>query len=88
MPRPPEAPIEATPHSELEHKRLVQLVDQVLATLDAQQRDVYVLSEIEGMPMQQVAEAVGLALKTAYRRRADAQRSIRAALVARGRSVA
>lgn len=44
------------------------LLDEVLAELDADKRAVFVLYEIEELPMAEVAIAVGAPLQTAYSR--------------------
>lgn len=44
------------------------LLDQALAMLDADKREVFVLFELEGLDMAEVAELAGCPLKTAYSR--------------------
>lgn len=56
--------------------RLAQLLD----ALDADKRTVFVLFEIEGIPMEEVAEIVGCPLQTAYSRLYAARRKVEAAL--------
>ncbi len=52
----------------------------VLSDLEAAQRDVFVLYEIEELSMAQVAQAVGCPLQTAYSRLHAARRVVAAAL--------
>jgi RNA polymerase sigma-70 factor (ECF subfamily) len=51
---------------------------QVLSELDPGQRDVFILFELQGMPMKAVAETVGCTEKTAYWRLAAARREVAA----------
>lgn len=44
------------------------LLERALAVLDAEKREVLFLYELEGMPMHEVAEAVGCPVQTAYSR--------------------
>jgi RNA polymerase sigma-70 factor (ECF subfamily) len=44
------------------------LLDQALDRLDADKREVFVLFELEGLPMKEVAQLVGCLLATAYSR--------------------
>lgn len=55
---------------EAEHSRdaAAELVHRLLDSLDDEKRQVFVLSELEGMSMPEVAEATGLNLNTAYSR--------------------
>jgi RNA polymerase sigma-70 factor (ECF subfamily) len=58
------------PHQleDLERRRAIDLLDAILDRLDDDKRAVFVLYEIEGVPMAEVAEAVGCPLQTAYAR--------------------
>lgn len=53
--------------------------DRLLSVLDEDQRNVFVLYEVEELPMEQVAEAVGCPLATAYSRLRLARKAILAA---------
>lgn len=53
---------------ELERKRARELLQKTLEGLDEDKRAVFVLYEIEGLPMAEVAEALGCPLQTAYAR--------------------
>jgi RNA polymerase sigma-70 factor (ECF subfamily) len=52
----------------IERAQAVALLDTILATLDEEKRAVFMLFELEQMPMQEVAAAVGCPLQTAYTR--------------------
>ena len=56
------------------------LLDRALETLTAPQREVFVLYELEGMPMREVASFVGAPLQTAYARLHAARATVRLAL--------
>lgn len=64
-----EEPITAsTPASKLESARSRELLQTMLSELDDEKREVYVLFEIEGMPMNQIVEVLGVPLQTGYSR--------------------
>lgn len=52
----------------LEQKRKLALCDRALAKIDLERRAVLVLHDIDGEPVPQVAEALGIPLNTAYSR--------------------
>lgn len=54
------------------------LLDRMLDQLDEPKRAVFVLSQLEQLPMKDVAEAVGCPLQTAYSRLHAAQRQLEA----------
>jgi RNA polymerase sigma-70 factor, ECF subfamily len=56
------------------------LLERALAVLDAPKREVLFLYELEGMPMHEVAEAVGCPLQTAYSRLRAARSLVRGEL--------
>ncbi len=60
--------------------RLIELLDQ----LPDEQREVFVLYEIEELPMREVASATGSPLQTAYSRLHAARRELKDKLRARG----
>jgi RNA polymerase sigma-70 factor (ECF subfamily) len=78
------------PHQldDLERRRAIALLDVILDKLDGEKREVFVLYEIEGVSMAEVAEAVGCPVQTAYARLYAARRQFDAAVhrarVARG----
>jgi RNA polymerase sigma-70 factor, ECF subfamily len=55
-------------------------LDRALSTLDDDKRAVFVLFEIEGIPMDEVAEIVGCPLQTAYSRLYAARKKVESAL--------
>lgn len=63
---PPPAPTQ--PDAELEQRQRVALAEACLATLDDDQRDVLVLTEIEGLSAPEIAAALGVKLNTVYSR--------------------
>jgi RNA polymerase sigma-70 factor (ECF subfamily) len=77
-----------TPHDDLERTRALAVALEILDHLSDEKRAVFVLYEVEQMPMSEVAEAVGCALQTAYARLYAARREVAqhlARLRARGR---
>ena len=62
------APIDAPQPASLAHREARVLLDQILDALDEPKRAVFVLYELEELPMAEVAEAVGCPLQTAYSR--------------------
>jgi RNA polymerase sigma-70 factor, ECF subfamily len=59
----PEAP-RRSPHDELERREALDILDAVLHTLDDEQREVFVLCEIEELAAPQVASIVGIPVGT------------------------
>jgi RNA polymerase sigma-70 factor, ECF subfamily len=68
MAEPPEVSVPAEQHEALELRAARDRLLRVLDALDEDKRAVFVLYEIERMPMADVAEAVGCPLQTAYSR--------------------
>lgn len=60
------APVD--PHVVLEQKEAFEHVDAFVEQLDAAQRDVFVLCDIEGIPATEVADTLGVKLNTVYSR--------------------
>ncbi|APR87422.1 RNA polymerase sigma factor RpoE [Minicystis rosea] len=85
---PPEQSLPAPQHEALELRRAAQRLDAALARLDDDKRAVFVLYEIEELPMSEVAEAVGCPLQTAYSRLHAARRLVEEALSAEERGEA
>lgn len=86
-PPEPEGP-RATPHDALEHTRALAVALEILDDLDDDKRAVFVLYEVEQLPMREVADTVGCPMQTAYARLYAARREIARILVrleARGR---
>jgi RNA polymerase sigma-70 factor, ECF subfamily len=54
------ASLEPTPHEELERRQALAFLDEVLAQLGDQLREVFVLCEIEELPASEVASITGL----------------------------
>lgn len=77
---PPELSIDAPQLDTLERRRALAFADAVLDTLDDDKRAVFVLYEIEEVPMKEVAEALGCPLQTAYARLHAARRQFEAAV--------
>lgn len=78
--RPPERVGSAPQPKELEQRQARALLDAALARLDGDKRAVFVLYEIEEVPMKEIADAVGCPLQTAYSRLHAARRELREAL--------
>jgi RNA polymerase sigma-70 factor (ECF subfamily) len=64
--QPPREP--TFPDEELDQRRRIELAESCLAQLDDDQRDVFVLTEIEGFSAPEIAEALGIKLNTVYSR--------------------
>lgn len=76
----PETAIAADQEELLERTRTRALLDRALDELDADKRAVFVLYELEGLEMQEVAEMVGCPIQTAYSRLHAARDRVRARL--------
>lgn len=76
----PDYPTLANQHDELEDQQSRALLDASISKLDDDKRAVFVLFELEELPMTEVAEAVGCPLQTAYARLYAARRVVEAAL--------
>ena len=59
----PEAPCQS-PHDELERREALDILDTILHTLEDEQREVFVLCEIEELTAPQVASIVGIPVGT------------------------
>jgi RNA polymerase sigma-70 factor (ECF subfamily) len=73
--------IAVDPERCLEMRRACLMLEGLLVHLDDDQRQVFVLFEMEGHPMTEVAEVVGCPLQTAYSRLHAARKSMRALVV-------
>lgn len=73
---PPETSIPAPQDEELDRRRALALLDAALDELDDDKRAVFILYEIEHAPMQDVAQALGCPLQTAYSRLHAARRKV------------
>jgi len=71
---PPEQALEPDQPRALEEGRGWPGLRRLLDTLDPDKRDVFVLYELEELPMREVAEACGCPLQTAYSRLHAARR--------------
>jgi RNA polymerase sigma-70 factor (ECF subfamily) len=76
----PERSAAVNQHDELEDHQSRALLDAVISKLDDDKRAVFVLFELEELPMTEVAVAVGCPLQTAYARLYAARRVVEAAL--------
>ncbi len=78
---PPEVAVPATQHGEAERQQARQRLLRALDALSDEQRNVFVLYEIEQLTMPEIAEATGCPLQTAYSRlyaaRARVQRAMK-----------
>ena len=68
------------PVASVDRQRLLAQVGRVLAAMDPDRREVFVLFELEDFSMKEVAEAVGCPLQTAYARLYAARRDLSGAL--------
>jgi RNA polymerase sigma-70 factor, ECF subfamily len=67
----------------LELQRARAILDEILDELDEAKRAVFVLFELEEMPMSEVAKAVECPLQTAYSRLAAARKQVESAVLRR-----
>jgi RNA polymerase sigma-70 factor (ECF subfamily) len=82
---PPEvASSAASPEERITQQRELAQLDEALGALPEAQREVFVLFEIEELDMNEVAQAVGCPLFTAYSRLRAARKAIRSQLNPRG----
>lgn len=68
VPEPPEQTATTDQHAELEQARGAARLGRLLDCLDADKREVFVLYELEELPMKDVAAACDCPLQTAYSR--------------------
>jgi RNA polymerase sigma-70 factor (ECF subfamily) len=80
---PPEQVERTSPQSQLELREAWRLIERLLAELDEDRRQVFVLYELEQLSMREVCEVVGCPLSTAYSRLNSARATVQAALAAR-----
>lgn len=81
---PPPRQMDATQHEEYQHQQARALLGRILEALDEDKRAVFVLYEIEGLPMKEIAEIVGCPLQTAYSRLHAARKHVTEAAAAAG----
>lgn len=74
VPEPPEQALEPDQARALEQGQGSAALQRLLDSLDADKREVFVLYELEELPMREVAEACGCPLQTAYSRLHAARR--------------
>jgi RNA polymerase sigma-70 factor (ECF subfamily) len=67
-------------HDLAERSEAARLVDALLASMDDEKREAFVLVELEEMSMPEVAEALGINVNTAYTRLRAARQQFEAAL--------
>jgi RNA polymerase sigma-70 factor (ECF subfamily) len=75
-PLEPDAPAAGDPEVALSDREALALLDRALDALDDDKRAVFVLYEVEGLEMPEVAEAVGCPLQTAYSRLHAARKEV------------
>jgi RNA polymerase sigma-70 factor (ECF subfamily) len=68
MPAPPEQHTTGGQEERVENREALALGEELLARLSTEQREVFVLYEVEELGMAEIAEAVGCPLQTAYSR--------------------
>ena len=76
----PSLEIPATQHDDIEKREALARGRRILAALPEEQRAVFLLFEVERMPMIEVAEALGCPLQTAYSRLHKARERVLATL--------
>lgn len=83
LPEPEESA--SGPDVSLDTRRALRKLDAALASLDDDKRAAFVLYEVEGLSLQEVASACGTPLQTVYSRLTAARRHVEAALSANDR---
>jgi RNA polymerase sigma-70 factor, ECF subfamily len=73
---PPQASLPPTQEAALDRKRAWALIDELMARMSEEQRQVFVLYEVEELGMREVSEIVGCPLQTAYSRLHAARKHI------------
>lgn len=76
----PETASAANPEGAVADREALALLDRALDELDDDKRAVFVLYEVEGLEMPEVAEAVGCPLQTAYSRLHAARKEVEKAM--------
>jgi RNA polymerase sigma-70 factor (ECF subfamily) len=76
----PDEPFDAPQEALIDQRWAIEHLQRLLADLDEDKRAVFVLHDIEEVPMAQVAPLVGCPLQTAYARLYAARRLLQAAL--------
>jgi RNA polymerase sigma-70 factor (ECF subfamily) len=79
-PEPAASPDAANQDRDLDSRRAFAHAEALLAKLDDEKRRVFVLYEVEGLSMMEVAEEVGCPLQTAYSRLHAARRGMKVLL--------
>jgi RNA polymerase sigma-70 factor (ECF subfamily) len=65
---PDASPVSAHPDHTLELRRRVNLLDHILEELNDDQREVFVMAEVEQFSVPEIAQAIGQKLNTVYSR--------------------
>jgi RNA polymerase sigma-70 factor (ECF subfamily) len=65
---PPDVPTQSGPHEAVSDRQAREILDRALDVLDDDKRAVFVLFELEQLPMAEVARALDCPLQTAYSR--------------------
>ena len=81
---PPDDGAPPEQHAELERREARAMLTAILGKLDDKKREVFVLFELEELPLAEVAEAVGCPLQTAYSRLQAARATVQAAVTRTG----
>jgi RNA polymerase sigma-70 factor, ECF subfamily len=76
----PDEGVDPSQEDEVERRRALAVLDEALDQLDDDKRAVFVLFELEQMPMVEVAAAAGCPLQTAYSRLHAARKIVEASL--------
>lgn len=76
-------PAPFTPLDSVEQNAKVQLLQALLAELDEPKREVFILAELEEMPVPEIAEALEIPVNTAYSRLRAARQGFEAGLARR-----
>jgi RNA polymerase sigma-70 factor (ECF subfamily) len=64
----PAVSLSPAPDEEVEQRRRVRLLDELLSHLSDEQREVFVMAEIEGFSAPEIADSLGIGVNTVYSR--------------------
>lgn len=81
---PPELEREPAPHAQLARRQALDMLQRALSTLSEERREVFMLYEVEELPMREVAELLGCPMNTAYSRLYAAREQVQAELARLG----
>ena len=79
--RLPEPVAEVTPLDQAQHRQALERVERAVAGLPEVQRQVFLLYELEGLPMKDIVATMGCPVQTGFSRLRAARAHVRTAMV-------